>query len=73
MPPPLSERQQLEHELAELLVQLGALREEMEGLAAGPVGRFRRKRLARQAEGLERRLVDLRARWAALPPDGSDL
>jgi hypothetical protein len=41
----------------------------MEGLAAGPVDRFRRKRLARQAEGLERRLVDLRARWAALPPD----
>ncbi len=70
MPPPPSERQQLKHELAELLVKLGALRDEMEGLGAGPVSRFRRKRLARQAEGVERRLVALRARWAALPPDG---
>jgi hypothetical protein len=65
-----SERQQLQRELAELLVKLGALRDEMEGLGAGPISRFRRKRLARQAENLECRLVDLRAPWAALPPDG---
>jgi len=70
MPTPPDERQQLQHEFAELLAQLGVLRDEMEGLGAGPISRFRRKRLARQAENLECRLVDLRARWAALPPDG---
>jgi hypothetical protein len=66
---PPSERRRLQHELAELLVQLGALRDEMEGRGARPIGRFRRKRLARQAENLECQLVDLRARWAALPAD----
>lgn len=70
MPTPPSERRRLERELAELLVQLGALRDELDALEAGPTGRFRRKRLARQAEILELRLVDLRARWAALPADG---
>jgi hypothetical protein len=69
-PPPPDERQQLQHEFAELLVQLGSLRDELEGLEAGPASRFRRSRLARQAESLECRLVDLQARWAALPPDG---
>jgi hypothetical protein len=66
MSAPPSERQRLQHELAELLVQLGALRDEMESLGAGPISRFRRKRLARQAENLERRLVELRTLWAAL-------
>lgn len=70
MPTPPDERQQLQHEFAELLVQLGSLRDELEGLGAGPINRFRRSRLARQAESLECRLVDLRARWAALPAGG---
>jgi hypothetical protein len=70
MPTPPSERRQLQHELAGLLVELGALRDEMEGRGAGPVSRFRRRRLSRQAERLERRLAELRARWAALPTEG---
>jgi hypothetical protein len=63
-----SERQRLQHALAELLVQLGAPRDEMEGLGAGPVSPFRRKRLARQAENPECWLSC--GRWAAPPPDG---
>lgn len=66
MPPPPSERRQLQHELAELLVRLGALRDEVE---AGQAGRFRRKWLAWQAEKLDRRLRALRTRWAALPTE----
>ena len=61
--------QRLQHELAELLIQLGVLRDEMEGLRAGPVSRFRRWWIARQAERLECRLVEVRARLAALPTD----
>ena len=69
MSAPPSERQRRQHELAELLVKLGALRDEMEGLRAGPVSRFRRWWIARQAERLECRLVEVRARLAALPTD----
>ena len=66
MPTSSSARRQLQHELPELLVQLGALRDELE---AGPVSHFRRWRLARQAKRLEGRLVELRARRAPLLPE----
>jgi hypothetical protein len=32
------------------------------------IGHFRRLRIVRQTATLERRLLDLRARWAELPP-----
>ena len=63
-----SERHRLEHELAALLVELGELQDELEASPTGPLGRFRRRRLARRLASLERRITDLRARWAQLPP-----
>jgi hypothetical protein len=63
MSTPPSERRRLEGELAGLLVELGDSRDRPAGL----VGHFRRRRLARQLAGLERRMEELRARWAALP------
>ena len=63
------ERRRLEGELSKILVELGELREQMTDVPAGLIGRFRR-RIARQAAGLERRLSDVRARWAELPPFG---
>jgi uncharacterized protein involved in exopolysaccharide biosynthesis len=63
-----SERRRLEQELAALLVELGELQDELEASPAGPLARFRRRRLARRLASLERRIADLRARWAQLPP-----
>jgi hypothetical protein len=60
----------LEQELAALLVNLGDLRDQLESSPAGLLGHFRRRRFARQLAGLEDRMGELRARWAALPTDG---
>jgi hypothetical protein len=65
---PPSDRSSLEHELAVLLVELGNLRDQLEESPAGLLGHFRRRRLARQLAGLERRMEELRARWAVPPP-----
>lgn len=68
---PESERRHLERELAEVLLELGDLRNELVALdGRGLVARSRRKRIARQVDALERRIVALRARWAELPPEG---
>lgn len=64
-----SERRRLEQELAVLLVELGEVQDELEAAPTGPLGRFRRRRLARRFASLEGRITDLRARWAQLPPD----
>ena len=64
-----SERRRLERELAVLLVELGEVQDELEAAPTGPLGRFRRRRLARRLASLERRITDLRARWGQLPPD----
>jgi hypothetical protein len=67
--PPPSDRRQLERELAGLLVELGALRDQLAASPAGLLGHFRRRRLAQQLAGLERRMGELRVRWAGLPPE----
>jgi len=54
-------------ELAGLLLELGDLRDQLESSPAGLLGHFWRRRLARQLAGLEGRMEELRARWAALP------
>jgi len=64
-----SERRRLEQELAVLLVELGEVQDELAAAPTGPLGRFRRRRLARRFASLEGRITDLRARWAQLPPD----
>jgi hypothetical protein len=56
-------------ELAGLLVELGNLRDKLEASPAGLLGHFRRWGLARQLAELERRVGELRARWADLPPE----
>jgi hypothetical protein len=63
MPSPPNDRQQLHHELAERLVELAALRQEMESPAP------RHARLVGQIENLECRLRALRTRWVALPAE----
>ena len=63
-PPPPGERSGLEHELAGLLVELGNLRDHLGESAAGLLGHIRRRQLARELAGLERRIEELRARWA---------
>jgi hypothetical protein len=68
-PCPPSDRRQLERELAGLLVEVGNLRDQLEASPAGLLGHFRRRRLARQLAKLGRRVRELRARWADLPPE----
>jgi hypothetical protein len=53
--------------MAALLVEPGDVRDQLESSPAGLVGHFRRRRLARQLAGLEPRMEELRAHWAALP------
>lgn len=69
MSTPSSERGRLERELAGLLGELGDLRDQLESSPAGLIGHFRRRWLARQLARLERRMEELRVRWAALPAD----
>jgi hypothetical protein len=69
MSTPPSDRRQLERELAELLGELGNPRDQLEASPAGLLGHFRRRRLARQLAGLERRMEELRVRLAALQAD----
>ena len=64
MSTPPSERSGREHELAGLLVELGNLRDHLGESAAGLLGHIRRRQLARELAGLERRIEELRARWA---------
>ena len=68
MSTPSSERGRLEQELAGLLGELGDLRDQLESSPAGLIGHFRRPRLARQLARLERRMEELRVRWAACRP-----
>ena len=63
MPRPLSERESLEQERAELHGRIAAYRQELE---YGALRRVRREYLAWQIEHAERRLADVRARLAAI-------
>ena len=60
MSTPPSEHSGLEHELAGLLVALGNHRVQLEESPAGLLG-------AQELAGLEGRMEELRAHWAALP------
>jgi hypothetical protein len=63
MPRPLSERESLEQERAELHGRIAAYRQELEH---GALRRARREYLARPIEHAERRLADVRARLTAI-------
>jgi len=63
VPKPLTERQALEAEIAEILAQTAAYRSELE---SGSPHRVRRERLEWSIREREKRLADVRARLAAI-------
>jgi hypothetical protein len=63
MPTPPNDRRSLESELVEILGQIAAYWQELE---SGSPRRTRRERLERQIREREKRLVDVRARLAAI-------
>jgi len=69
MPAPPNERQALEQELAELPVQIAVYLRELAETSEASKDRAHREWLAWQVRNLQKRLADVRARLAAMPPE----